>query len=100
MPWTRKLSNPIFLRDTRVLATLSDARQFLLDLPSRDQRNARWQPTWALLLDASRKQSILASAEAQLRTALNADGWCDLKETKKVPADLPTGPKHAEPAGA
>jgi hypothetical protein len=99
MPWTRKLSDPIFLKDTRVLATLADARQFVLDLPSRDQRNPRWQRTWALLLDASRKHSVLESAEGQLRIELHADGWY-LDKPKKGPADLPAGPKHASPAGA
>lgn len=97
MPWIRKLSTPISLKDARVLTTLADARQFVLDLPAPQSRNARWRYAAQLLLDASRKQSALANAEAQLKIALDAEGWLG---PKKSPADLPAGPERARPAGA
>jgi hypothetical protein len=100
MPWTRKLSSPIFLKDTRILATLGDARQFVLDLSDRNRCNAHWKLIELLLLDASRKQSALVDAEAKLRTSLGAEGWLTLDESKKDPADKPAGSQHASPAGA
>jgi hypothetical protein len=82
------------------LATLADARQFVLDLPARIQRAVHWRQTWQLLLDASRKQSALVDAEAKLGTSLSAEGWLNADESKKDPADKPAGPQHASPAGA
>ena len=75
MPWTRKFTSPISLRDGRIIATLADARQFMLDLPARHQRNADWRRVAKLLLDASRKQSAVTESELCLKIALEAEGF-------------------------
>jgi hypothetical protein len=74
MPWTRKLHSPIFLHDGRTIATLADARQCMLDLRELHQRNAHWRYAGEMLINASRKQSAVPEAEAQLKVALKAEG--------------------------
>ena len=74
MAWSRRLDSPIFLNDGRTIAALADARDLILDLPKHSQRSPRWRYATALLLDASRKQSAIPEAEAQLRVALKAEG--------------------------
>jgi hypothetical protein len=38
MPWTRKLSEPLILKDGRTLATLGEAREMMLSLPPIHRR--------------------------------------------------------------
>ncbi|SEF09645.1 hypothetical protein SAMN05444161_8299 [Rhizobiales bacterium GAS191] len=75
MPWSRKLIEPITLKDGRVL-TVADARAFMLALPERRQMAPYWQYATELLLKAATRNSVDAprDAWAQLRRALMAEG--------------------------
>ena len=53
MSWTRKLAAPIQLADGRTLRTLADVRGLVLSLSARQQADASWQTTGALLLDVA-----------------------------------------------
>ena len=53
MPWTRKLYEPITLKDGRKLVTLDDARAFMLKLPARHQLRPTWQYAGELVLKAA-----------------------------------------------
>jgi len=46
----------------------------MLDLRERHQRNAHWRYVGEMLINASRKQSAVPEAEAQLKVALKAEG--------------------------
>lgn len=74
MTWRATLPSPIALNDGRTIATLSDARQLVLDLPELHTRNPHWQYAAQLLLEASRKASGVGRADQQLRIALRAEG--------------------------
>jgi hypothetical protein len=39
MPWTRKLTPPIELKDERRLETLADVRELMLSIPESHLRN-------------------------------------------------------------
>ncbi|SEF00689.1 hypothetical protein SAMN05519104_7681 [Rhizobiales bacterium GAS188] len=75
MPWSRKLIEPITLKDGRVL-TVADARAFMLALPERRQMAPYWQYAAELLLKAATRNSVDAPRDtwAQLRRALMAEG--------------------------
>jgi hypothetical protein len=45
--------NPIKLPDGRELETLADLREYILELPQREQQEARWQYATAELLKAA-----------------------------------------------
>jgi hypothetical protein len=47
--------NPIKLPDERELATLGDLREYILELPQREQAEARWQHATAELLKAAER---------------------------------------------
>jgi hypothetical protein len=42
MPWSRPLSEPIVLKDGRVIATLNDARVVMRSLPAANQSGDVW----------------------------------------------------------
>jgi hypothetical protein len=67
---------PVTLNDGRTVATLADARELMLTLPERHQRNAHWQYAGELLLKAAdygEKYAVM-DARAQLTRALKAEG--------------------------
>jgi hypothetical protein len=72
MSWTRKLDAPIQLDDGRTLRTLADVRGLVLSLSERQQADATWQTTGALLLDVAHgaRGADLRDLTAQLAKSL------------------------------
>jgi hypothetical protein len=72
MPWNSRLRHPIPLSDSRVLRTLADARDMVLSLPERDQRQDKWQMLARLLMGAARADnaSLTAIATHRIEEAL------------------------------
>jgi hypothetical protein len=77
MRWTRKLSEPITLKDGRTLATLGEAREMMLSLPPIHRRGEVWRYAAELLKVAAADRSYVPhpEAEAQLARALKIEGW-------------------------
>ena len=76
--WHRPLAFPIKLRDGHVIETMAQAAGLMTQrLPTQRQMKAIWQHTAALLMEAhaSGKPDDLQHATAQLRRALDAEGW-------------------------
>jgi hypothetical protein len=74
MPWTRKLPTPIVLKDGRSIATLEEARAFMLGLPERSQARPYWQYAAELLIDAAEGAGDIKGAYHQLKRAITAEG--------------------------
>jgi hypothetical protein len=74
MPWSRPLSEPIVLKDGRVIVTLNDARVVMRSLPARSQSSEVWVYALGLMLEAATSDSPIDETAAQLRRALKADG--------------------------
>jgi hypothetical protein len=74
MPWSRPLSQPIVLKDGRVIATLNDARVVMRSLPATSQGRDVWLYAGGLMLEAATSNVPIGEAAAQLRRALRADG--------------------------
>jgi hypothetical protein len=74
MPWTRKLSVPIVLKDGRTIVTLNDARVVMRSLPTQTQNNDVWLYTDGLLLEAATSDGPMGITIANLRRALKAVG--------------------------
>lgn len=74
-PWSRKLTEPIVLKDGRKLVTLDDARKLMLGLTERAALWPYWQYAGELVLAAAEKpRASIKDAWAQLRRALVAEG--------------------------
>ena len=74
--WTRRLPTSIGLNDGRAIATLADARDFILALPERRQTDD-WQHASELLMKGARGGATeidVAGAADQLKIALHAEG--------------------------
>jgi hypothetical protein len=73
MSWARKLAKPIVLKDGRKIATLADARAFVLS--QTDQEQLFWQYAAELLVDAAANgdERTVEDARAQLMRALKAE---------------------------
>ena len=73
--WDRSLAWPITARDGRAVATLSDARALILNLPNTIQNRAHWLFAAGLLLraDESGSDSDIERATLQIERALIAD---------------------------
>jgi hypothetical protein len=74
MPWTRKFSNPIVLKDGRTIATLREAAELILTLPERTQLRPHWQYAGELLTETAEQGLDPIDAWAQFRRALIAEG--------------------------
>jgi hypothetical protein len=74
MPWSRPLSEPIVLKDGRVIATLNDARVIMRSLPATSQSRDVWLYADGLMLEAATSDGPIREAAAQLRRALRAEG--------------------------
>jgi hypothetical protein len=75
--WPRPLPREVFLQDGRRIITLADARQVILDLPTRRQETQAWLEAGRLLLAASHRVASrvdLEACEQQLMIALKAEG--------------------------
>jgi hypothetical protein len=75
VPWTRKLYEPITLKDGRKLVTLDDARAFMLKLSKPHQLRPTWQYAGELVLKAAEdNRAGVKEGWAQLRRALVGEG--------------------------
>jgi hypothetical protein len=74
--WDRSLAWPITVRDGRAVATLTDARMLILDLPDSIQKRTHWLLATELLLKAadSGSDNDIERATLQIERALIADG--------------------------
>jgi hypothetical protein len=74
--WDRSLAWPITVRDGRAIATLTDARMLILDLPDSIQKRTHWLLATELLLKAadSGSDNDIERATLQIERALIADG--------------------------
>jgi hypothetical protein len=74
--WSKKLPEPIKLRDGRELRTLSDARALILGLAESRQHRPTWAYAVELLLHAAEtgKRDDLNDAWAQISRAAYAEG--------------------------
>jgi hypothetical protein len=73
MPWFRELSEPIVLKDGRVIVTLNDARVIMRSLSASSQSRDVWLYAGGLMLEAATSNVPIGEAAAQLRRALRAD---------------------------
>jgi hypothetical protein len=75
MLWSRRLPNPVILKDGRRFDTLRDAANFILALPERRHVNPNWRHASELLMAAAQGSSAFTEEFAtQLKRALEADG--------------------------
>jgi hypothetical protein len=74
MSWSFKLSSPIVLKDGRKLETLADAHAFISTLSERQLESPHLQLAIQLLHESSTDWMMVAEAEMQIRTGLNAEG--------------------------
>ena len=74
--WDRKLAWPVTVRGGGPIATLTNARVFILNLPDSIQGRAHWLLATELLLKAadSGSDSDIERATLQIERALVADG--------------------------
>jgi hypothetical protein len=68
--WSARLGRTIELRDDIKIATLSDARAFVLGLPLDVQTGRAWQRAAALLLEAAEDSDCIEAATTELEHAL------------------------------
>lgn len=76
--WSCPLAATVTLRDGTVLETLRDVAALMTErLPPARQEKSVWQTTARMLLEAceSGRKSDIAHATAQLRRALEIEGW-------------------------
>jgi hypothetical protein len=73
--WDRSLAWPVTVPGGRAIATLSDARGLILDLPNTVRRRGHWMFAAGLLLraDESGSDSDIERATLQIERALIAD---------------------------
>ena len=73
MPWSRKFTEPITLKDGLTLSTLADALAFVLS--QTDQEQLFWRYAAELLADAAANgdERTVEDARAQLMRALKAE---------------------------
>jgi hypothetical protein len=76
MPWSRKLTKSIILKDGRTLATLGEAREMLFSIAGHRRREEMWRYTAELLNEAAADNTAVPhfDAETQLMRALIAEG--------------------------
>ena len=93
MSWASRLRHPIRLADGRTLKTLSDARDMILALPEKDQRDQKWQRLADLLLAAanSGNANLIAVLTGNIEETLRRPPFGTARladdEVKKPPAD-------------
>jgi hypothetical protein len=74
MPWSRKLAEPIALKDGRTIATLGDAREMMLSIPPNHRQDAVWRYHAELLDEAAADRASVAEVEEMLLRGLRAAG--------------------------
>jgi hypothetical protein len=73
--WDRRLAWPVTVRGGGPIATLADARAFILNLPDTTQHRIRWQHAANLLLKAADSESDadIERATLEIERALIVD---------------------------
>jgi hypothetical protein len=73
MSWSRHLSEKIDLADGSVLATLAEARAFVLAIPEPAAQHTKWQNIVGVLLSAARsgREDLIRIATDQLKRAFD-----------------------------
>jgi hypothetical protein len=93
MSWASRLRHPIRLADGRTLKTLSDARDMILALPEKDQRDQKWQRLADLLIVAanSGNANLIAVLTGNIEEALRRPPFSAVRladdDVKKPPAE-------------
>jgi hypothetical protein len=64
------LLRPIRLEDGRIIRTLADAHEAILQLPEKELRRPQWQALVDLLLSATRQHRLLSTLTERLETEL------------------------------
>jgi hypothetical protein len=77
--WESKLSRIIELRDGTKLATLTDARAFILELPEADQQRSAWYIAVVQLLAAAEEGGSIEDATYAIERALFFDAKLKLR---------------------
>jgi hypothetical protein len=72
MPWSRKLSAPLVLKDGRVISTLGQAREMMLSVPPDVRREPVWRYITEFLDDAAADKASVAHVEELLLRGLKA----------------------------
>jgi hypothetical protein len=75
MSWTRKLFEPITLKDGRKIVALEDARVLMVRVPELVQLRPHWQYAGELVLEAAENnRASIKTTWAQLRRVLSIEG--------------------------
>jgi hypothetical protein len=83
--WRRKLARPIVLKDGTKLATLSDARAFVLARPGNVQGEKAWKRAAGLLLEAAQDSRRVEAATTEIEHALFLQGlWVPTTERRST----------------
>jgi hypothetical protein len=74
--WSYKFKKPITLKDGRTIATLAEARDFVLSLPAARQMAPLWQYAVTLMLEVAYHGGApsLVGARMQITRALKTEG--------------------------
>lgn len=90
--WSARLRKPILLEDGRTIKTLADARDLVLSLPVRDQRQRKWLQLAGLLITAAETghPALTAIVTGRLEEALMRPPFTTARiatdDAKKPPA--------------
>jgi hypothetical protein len=68
--WSAKLTRTIVLKDGTTLATLADARTFILKEPKQIQERGSWQHAVELMILAAERGGSIEAATIQIENAL------------------------------
>jgi hypothetical protein len=68
--WSAKLTRTITLKDGTTLATLGDARAFILKEPKHIQERGSWQHAAELMILAAERGGSIEAATTQIEDAL------------------------------
>jgi hypothetical protein len=68
--WSAKLTRTIVLKDGTTLATLADARAFILKQPKHIQERGSWQHAAELMILAAERGGSIEAATIQIENAL------------------------------
>ena len=72
MPWRRKFSTPLVLKDGRRIVTIRDAADVYLTLPPDRREAAHWESALAAVFVAGRRRSTLLDVDAAHQRIVNA----------------------------
>ena len=77
-PFSRRLPSRIFIKGGPTLATVADARAYILSLPPHRAGCSQWQRAVALMIDGADTEAIWGA----LKLALLYDATFDVGRTK------------------